>query len=160
VSCRVECRPTTIKPPKDPFTATRYPQSGAYKRRTSSQEPPIRVAHSVALHHRSLDLSDPMIARGIHNSFHANPLRPNRSDPGSSRTPGAPLPVQFPDGHLEHEVDKILRFRLHRGKPQYLVHSKGYGENENSWLLAVDLSSPEILADFSRAADGSPQRGR
>jgi hypothetical protein len=49
VSWRVECRPTIIKPPKDPFTATRYTQPGAHKRRTSSQEPPIRVTHSVAL---------------------------------------------------------------------------------------------------------------
>jgi hypothetical protein len=53
VSWRVECRPTIIKPPKDPFAATRYPQSGAYKRLTSSQEPPIRVTHSVALHYLS-----------------------------------------------------------------------------------------------------------
>jgi hypothetical protein len=33
-----------------PSTATRYPQSGAYKCLTSLQEPPIRVTHSVALH--------------------------------------------------------------------------------------------------------------
>jgi hypothetical protein len=68
-----------------------------------------------------LDLSPSMIARGIHSASHAKLLRPYHSDPGFERTPGAPLPVQFPNGHIEYEVEKIIRFRRHHGKPQYFV---------------------------------------
>ena len=106
-----------------------------------------------------LDLSVPMLARGIHNAFHAKLLRPYHPDTAFDRTPVAPPPVQFPDGHTEYEVDKIIRYRLHRGQPQYLVHWKGYGDHENSWVPAVDLSCPELLADFHRAEDGSSTRG-
>jgi len=106
-----------------------------------------------------LDLSVPMLARGIHNAFHAKLLRPYHPDTAFDRSPVVPPPVQFPDGHTEYEVDKIVRYRLHRGKPQYLVHWKGYGDHENSWVPAVDLSCPELLADFHRAEDGSSTRG-
>jgi hypothetical protein len=100
-----------------------------------------------------------MIARGIHNFFHENLLRPYHSDPSIERNPGAPLPVQFPNGHIEYEVDNIIRLRLHRGKPQYLVHWKGCGDHEKSWVPAADLECPDILADFNLEADGSSQRG-
>jgi hypothetical protein len=53
----------------------------------------------------------------------------------------------------------LVRYRLHRGKPQYLVHWKCYGDYENSWVPAVDLTCPELLAEFHRAADGSSTRG-
>jgi Chromo (CHRromatin Organisation MOdifier) domain len=107
----------------------------------------------------SLDLSSPMLSRGIHNAFLENLLRPYHPDTAFDRTPVVPIPVQFPDGHNEYEVDKIVRYRLHRGKPQYLVHWKGYGDHENSWIPVVDLSCPELLADFHRAEDGSPTGG-
>jgi RNase H-like domain found in reverse transcriptase/Reverse transcriptase (RNA-dependent DNA polymerase)/Integrase zinc binding domain/Retroviral aspartyl protease/Chromo (CHRromatin Organisation MOdifier) domain len=106
-----------------------------------------------------LELSAPMLARGIHNAFHAKLLRPYHPDTQFDRTPVVPTPVQFPDGHTEYEVDQIIRFRLHRGKPQYLVHWKGYEDHENSWVPAADLNCPDLLADFNRAADGSNQRG-
>jgi hypothetical protein len=78
-----------------------------------------------------LDLSALMIARGIHNAFQEKLLRPYHYDTSFERNAGAPLPVQFPDGHIEYEVDNIIRFRLHRGKPQYSVHWKGCGDHES-----------------------------
>jgi hypothetical protein len=64
-----------------------------------------------------LDLSVPMLALCIHNAFHAKLLRPYHPDTAFDRTPVVPAPVRFPDGHTEYEVDKIVRYRLHRGKP-------------------------------------------
>jgi hypothetical protein len=65
-----------------------------------------------------------MLSRGIHNAFHAKLLRPYHPDTAFERTPVAPPPIQFPDGHTKYEVEKLVRYRLHRGKPQYLVHCK------------------------------------
>jgi hypothetical protein len=75
-----------------------------------------------------LDLSAPMLARSIHNAFHAKLLRPCHPDTQFERAPEVPPPVQFPDGHTEYEVDHIIRFP-HRGEPQYLVHWKGYDDH-------------------------------
>jgi hypothetical protein len=106
-----------------------------------------------------LDLSVPLLLRGIYNAFHAKLLRPYHPDTSFERTPVAPPPIQFPDGHTKYEVEKLVRYRLHRRKPQYLVHWKGYCDHENSWVPAVDLTYPELRADVHRAADGSSTRG-
>jgi hypothetical protein len=52
-----------------------------------------------------LDLSVPMLSRGIHKAFHARLLRPHQPDTAFERTPVAPPPIQFPDGHSEYEVE-------------------------------------------------------
>jgi hypothetical protein len=65
-----------------------------------------------------LDLSVPMLARGIHNAFHAKLLRPYHPDTAFERTPVAPPPIQFPDGDTEYEAEQFVRYRLHRGSPQ------------------------------------------
>jgi hypothetical protein len=106
-----------------------------------------------------LDLPAPMINRRVHNAFHAKLLRPYHPDTHFNRPPVIPAPVQFPDGHTEYEVDQIVRFRLHHGHPQYLVHWAGYGDHENSWVPAADFNCPDLLAEFHRAADGSSTRG-
>jgi hypothetical protein len=106
-----------------------------------------------------LDPPLPMLFRGIHKAFHAKLLLPNQPDTALERTSVAPPPIQFPDGHTQYEVENFIRYRLYRGKPQHLVHWKGYGDHENSWVPAVDLICPELLANFHRAADGSSKRG-
>ena len=106
-----------------------------------------------------LDLPPPLLSRGIHNAFHARLLRPYTPDSSFSRSPPAPPPVRFPDGHIEYEVEQILRHRRFRGKPQYLVRWKGYGDHENSWVPATDLNCPALLTQYHRAADGSSSSG-
>ena len=106
-----------------------------------------------------LGLSHPLLSRGIHNAFHASLLRPYLPDSDFSRVPPTPPPVTFPDGHIEYEVDRLLRVRMHRGHQQYLVHWKGYGDHENSWVYASDLNCPDLIAAFHRAADGSSSSG-
>jgi hypothetical protein len=65
-----------------------------------------------------LDLSVPMLSRGIHNAFHAKFLRPYHSDTAFDRTLDVPPPIQFLDGHTEYMVEKLVRYRLHRGSPR------------------------------------------
>jgi hypothetical protein len=55
-----------------------------------------------------LDLSVTMLARGIHNAFHENLLRPYHPDTAFERNPVAPPPIQFPDGNNEYEVEKLV----------------------------------------------------
>jgi hypothetical protein len=119
---------------------------------------PFAIAAKINDVTNRLDLSLHKLFRGIHNAFHAKPLRPYHPDTAFDRTTVAPPPIQFPNGHTEYEGQTLVRYRLHRGNPQYLVHSKGYGDYETSWVPAVDLTCPELLADFHRAAGGSSKR--
>ncbi|CAJ0965437.1 unnamed protein product [Ranitomeya imitator] len=48
-----------------------------------------------------------------------------------------PAPVLI-DGELEYVVEKILDSRFSRRKLQYLVKWKGYGQEDNSWVVASD----------------------
>ncbi len=41
-------------------------------------------------------------------------------------------PVQGIDGHLEHEVEAILQFRMRAGSPYVLVRLKGLGASNDT----------------------------
>ena len=48
--------------------------------------------------------------------------------------PKAEQPVYLAgDDEAEYEVEKLLADRVIRGRRQYLVHWKGYGDFEDSW---------------------------
>jgi hypothetical protein len=105
-----------------------------------------------------LDLSVPMLARGIHNAFHAKLLRPYHPDTAFERPPVAPPPIQFPDGHTEYEVEKLIRYRLHRGKPQYLV---GKAMVTTTTLGYLPLTSAALISlpNFIEPRTALPQGG-
>jgi hypothetical protein len=92
-----------------------------------------------------------LITRSMQDFF-ARTIHP---DTAFKRTHVATPPVKLPDRHTEYEVDKIVRYRLRRGRPLYSVHWKGYGDHENSWVPAVDLRCPDLFADFHRTVDSS-----
>jgi hypothetical protein len=103
-----------------------------------------------------LDLSPPLLSRGIHNTFHASLLRPYHRDNTYNRSAAPPPPVSFDDGHVEYEVERILSVRRKRSGMEYLVKWLGYGDHENSWLPASALAnSPDLLASFHRSDDSS-----
>jgi hypothetical protein len=54
-----------------------------------------------------LDLSLPMLSRGIQNAFLAKIIRLYRPDTSFERTPVAPPPRQFPNGHTEFYTASI-----------------------------------------------------
>ncbi|CAJ0931687.1 unnamed protein product [Ranitomeya imitator] len=54
-----------------------------------------------------------------------------------------PAPVLI-DGELEYVVEKILDSRFSRRKLQYLVKWKGYGQEDNSWVVASDVHADDL----------------
>jgi hypothetical protein len=49
----------------------------------------------------------------------------------------------------EHEVERILDKRTHYRKQQYLVHWKGFGNDEREWMNEIDLGHcKDLVADF------------
>ena len=98
-----------------------------------------------------LGLSEPMKARRIHDTFHVNLLKPFVSDQ-FGRDPGPEPPIEFPDGHQEYEVEKILSHRKRHKKTQYLVKWKGYPDHENTWQNTSDLTHSRELLDAYNAS--------
>ncbi|KAF8236653.1 hypothetical protein L208DRAFT_1187423, partial [Tricholoma matsutake] len=47
---------------------------------------------------------------------------------------------------------------LCRGKLQYLVHWKGYGYEENSWVEESDVNAPRLVKEFHRRHTAAPCR--
>ena len=114
---------------------------------------PYRVTDAINDVTFRLDLPEAVLARRVHNAFHASLLKPYHRDEAFHRLPPPPPPVAFPDGDVEYEVDYILRSRKRRGRTQYLVKWKGYDDSENSWLAHKDLEhAPEALDAFLRRA--------
>lgn len=84
----------------------------------------------------------------IHNVFHISQLTGYRTaryipNPVVDRPP----PVLKENKALsdEWEIDKILDHRVRRRHRQYLVHWKGYGFEENSWLDEKRLNNAQEL---------------
>ena len=56
------------------------------------------------------------------------------------------------DGSPEHEVDAILRFRLHAGRPQVLVRWAGRDASGETWEPLENLTNcDEAIRDFERS---------
>lgn len=80
-----------------------------------------------------LDLSQPMIERGIHNAFHASLLKPYVEDKFNRNNPPPP-PEKFNDSEHEfYEIEKVLAKKKIRGKWHQLIKWKGYPDHDNSW---------------------------
>ena len=61
----------------------------------------------------------------------------------------------------EYEVERIVDSRLYKGQFQYLVHWKGYGDEECTWEPAAHLkNSPELVAEFRKKNPSAPRKLR
>ncbi|CAJ0934142.1 unnamed protein product [Ranitomeya imitator] len=89
----------------------------------------------------------------IHNVFHRSLLRRYVAPVVPSVDPPAPVLVE---GELEYVVEKILDSRISRRKLQYLVKWKGYGQEDNSWVLASDVHAADLVRAFHLAHPGRP----
>ena len=95
-----------------------------------------------------LKLSEPMIARRIHDTFHVSLLKPFKDDLFERYESPLP-PVHIQDGIEEYEVEKILATKKIRGKSHFLVKWKGYGDHENTWQREEDFEHvPELLQQY------------
>ena len=113
---------------------------------------PIKITEKVNDVTVRLDLSQPMIERGIHNAFHVSLLKPFQKDKFDRTEPPAP-PIEFDDGHIEYELEKILNHRKRRNQVQYLIKWRGYSDHENSWIPEQNLeNSPDLINAYKKNA--------
>lgn len=100
----------------------------------------------------TLDLSEPMKQKGIHNTFHVSLLKPYVED-RFNREPVPPPAIALDDGTQEFEVEKILAHRRRRNKQEYLVKWKGYPDHENTWQTINDLqNAKQAIVDFNASS--------
>ncbi|CAJ0940793.1 unnamed protein product, partial [Ranitomeya imitator] len=114
--------------------------------------------------YRILEILNPVSFRldllasfAIHNVFHWSLLRRYEVPVVPSPEPPAPVLVE---GELEYVVEKILDSRVSRRKLQYLVKWKGYGQEDNSWVVASDVHADDLVRAFHRAHPGRPGGSR
>ncbi|CAJ0953556.1 unnamed protein product [Ranitomeya imitator] len=114
--------------------------------------------------YRILEILNPVSFRldlpasfAIHNVFHRSLLRKYEVPVVPSLEPPAPVLVE---GELEYVVEKILDSRVSRRKLQYLVKWKGYGQEDNSWVVASDVHAADLVRAFHRAQPGRPGGSR
>ncbi|CAJ0959949.1 unnamed protein product, partial [Ranitomeya imitator] len=89
----------------------------------------------------------------IHNVFHRSLLQRYVAPMVPSVDPPAPVLVE---GELEYVVEKILDSRISRRKLQYLVKWKGYGQEDNSWVVASDVHAADLVRAFHLARPDRP----
>ena len=82
----------------------------------------------------------------IHNVFHVSLLRPYHHRPGEAIANIAE-PELAPDGSEVWEVEKILAERKHKGEKQYLLHWKGYDEDNATWEWATNFEEMNDLIE-------------
>lgn len=86
----------------------------------------------------------------IHNRFHVTLLTPVEENDIYGQHFTEP-PPDLIKGEEEWEVKAIVKHRTRRGKPEYLVHWKGYPDSERTWQTALDLgNSKEVLDDYKK----------
>jgi hypothetical protein len=81
----------------------------------------------------------------IHPSFHAKLLRPfvpNDPEQFPAREPTR-SPSLIPEDN-QWEVGAILDERIRYRRKEYLVHWKGYPDEENMWIKATDVSADAV----------------
>ncbi|XP_075430534.1 uncharacterized protein LOC142468183 [Ascaphus truei] len=115
--------------------------------------PVVRRVNPVAYH---LRLPPSM---KIPSVFHVSLLKPVFQSPRFSKNTSPPLPLTI-QGQQEYEVQFILDSRISRGGVQYLVHWKGFGPEERSWIPHRDLHAPRLLQAFHHRNPSKPCHGR
>jgi hypothetical protein len=68
-----------------------------------------------------------------------------------------PPPPKIVGGKERYEVKEVVDSRFYRRRLQYLVRWKGYGHEENSWLVEGDVDAPNLIAEFYRAHLNAPK---
>jgi hypothetical protein len=96
-----------------------------------------------------------------HNNFltyHAAELKlhiPNDAILFPSREHTRPGPILTPNGLHEHKIEQIIDSQPHNCRYQFLVRWKGYGPEDDEWLMACLLEDCEALTKwYDTGGDG------
>jgi hypothetical protein len=83
----------------------------------------------------------------VHDVFHVDRLSPYKGNKVNGLTPPPPDPVTV-EGEEEYEVDHIRDSKVFGRTLKYLVRWTGYGEGEDTWEPAKNMSRPHIFYQF------------
>ena len=69
-------------------------------------------------------------------------------------------PPDIINGEPKWEVEKIIKSRFHgrRRNLQFLVQWKGFPPLEDSWVLELEMSAPDLIVDFYESHPNMPWR--
>ena len=93
----------------------------------------------------------------IHDMFHASLLSPYRETTAHSPNFSQPPPDLINDEE-QYEVEQIRNHRYFgRNRTlQYLIHWKGYPDSDDTWELAADTHTPDLVKSYHK---GTPLEG-
>jgi hypothetical protein len=117
---------------------------------------PYPVIRPVGSHVYRLKLP-PSMSR-IHPVFHVVKLMPVPTNPITGRRTKPPPSPEIVGGEERYEVKEVIDSRFYRRRLQYLVRWKGYGHEENLWLVEGDVDAPDLIAEFYRTHPNAPKR--
>jgi len=92
-------------------------------------------------------------------TYYASELKlhvPNYATLFPSHEHARPGPVLTPNGMREHEIDRILNSRPRGHSYQFLVRWKGYGHEDDEWLVGRLLKDCEALNLWYKAGGDGP----
>jgi len=119
---------------------------------------PFKVERQVGQSAYRLKLPHGM--RLLHPVFNVVKLSATLEDPIPGRKPQAPPPPIVVDGEPEWEVEEILDSRWHRRRFQFLIKWKDFGREHNSWEVASDVKTPDLVAEYYRKHPAAPRHIR
>jgi len=69
-------------------------------------------------------------------------------DPILGRKPQPPPLSIVVDRELEWEVEEVLDSHWHRRRFQFLIKWKGFSREHNSWEVASNVKTPDLVAEY------------
>ena len=93
---------------------------------------------------KSLDTETPILRR-------SERLAKRSSEDVGLESDDRPSPHTLSRPETHYEIDKIVKRRVWRGQPQYLVKFKGWPHKHNVWRGIDDLSCDEVIQNYELA---------